>query len=150
MRRGRLRKEELQALRQNLQEIRKEKETQEESKKTNRLKVYILIAVIVAVIAISGFISLTGKVVAEKGTDKFVKCLSSSGLVLLGSNSCDYCDSLKSSLGESSIYLNYVDCDKDKSRCAETKEYPMWVFNGQQLRSNFTLQELSIITKCIL
>ncbi len=151
MRHGRLQREEIKSLKRGLEEVRKKQEGEKTKQDKSRIRVYILIAVIVAAVAVSAYFSITAKVIAEDGTyDKFVKCLSSKSLVLFGSADCEYCNSLKSAFGQSSNFLSYIDCSKDKSRCGDVKEYPMWHFSGQYLRGNFSLQELSIITKCIL
>ncbi|HLD56701.1 MAG TPA: hypothetical protein VJA47_00235 [archaeon] len=149
MRNGRLKKEEIKSLRKGLEEVRKRQDGKK-TKNRGMIRVYILIAIIVAVLAVSGYLSITAKVISVTQTDKFAKCLSSSGLVLFGSEDCQYCDNLKSSLNSSASYLNYVDCSAEKAKCADIKEYPTWGYGGQNLLGEFSLQELSIITKCVL
>lgn len=150
MRRGRLRREELKSIKKTIEEGRQEKEEIKKERHVN-MRLYILVAVIVAVILLAGYFSITGKVISSGGKyDDFVSCASSRGLILFGSDKCEYCSVLRSSLAESFMLVNYIDCSSDQTRCIGVMEYPTWNYNGQYIRGNFSLEEIGIITKCVL
>ncbi len=150
MRRGRLRREELKSIKKTIKEGRQEKEEIKKERIVN-VKLYILIAVIIAAVLVVGYFSITGKVISTGGRlDNFASCIASRGLILFGSDTCQYCNILRSNLEESFRLINYIDCPADQVKCTGVMEYPTWNYNGQYIKGNFSLEEISIITKCIL
>ncbi len=150
MRRGRLRREELKSIKKTIEEGRQEKEEVKKERNVN-IKLYLLVVIIIAVVLVAGYFSITGKVfLKENKYDKFVSCIVSRDLILFGNQNCEYCNSLKSNLGESFKLINYIDCSSDQSNCGQVAEYPTWKYNEQYIKGNLSLEEISIITKCIL
>lgn len=78
------------------------------------------------------------------------KCLTEKGVVMYGTEWCGYCKRQKQAFGDSFQYVNYVDCDKEKTRCAEAgvRGYPTWVINGEISPGLKELSQLASLAGC--
>ena len=79
-------------------------------------------------------------------------CLTEKGLVMYGTEWCGYCKKQKSLFGDSFTDVNYVDCEKDRSKCVEAgvQGFPTWVINGQLRPGVHSLEELASLSGCSL
>jgi glutaredoxin len=82
--------------------------------------------------------------------DTFAKCLTAKEATIYGTNWCPHCKSQKEMFGDSFQYINYVDCDKDKSACfkAVVEGYPTWKINGDNYPGEQSLEKLASLTGC--
>ncbi|MFP4112248.1 MAG: hypothetical protein ACLFPQ_03530 [Candidatus Woesearchaeota archaeon] len=82
--------------------------------------------------------------------DSFAKCLSESGMIMYGSETCGACNSQKNLFGSSFQYVNYIDCYENRAACtnAEIQYFPTWIYQGEKYVGVKSIQELSDITGC--
>lgn len=82
--------------------------------------------------------------------DSFAQCLTEKGAVIYGTQWCSYCQSQKEMFGSSFEYINYVDCDFERSKCdkAGVRTYPTWQINGELYTGQQTMYKLASLAKC--
>jgi hypothetical protein len=82
--------------------------------------------------------------------DDFAKCLTREGATIYGTDTCTFCKDQKSDFGSSFQYVDYVNCDYEKSQCdlAGVSAYPTWTYDGNRLRGKQKLSYLSDLTGC--
>ncbi len=121
---------------------------------------YVIIAVIVAVLALGGFVSYqsyksAGPAVSS-ALDGFATCLKDKGVIFYGAFWCPHCQATKKMFGASAKLLPYVECSTPDGNnqtqiCIEKgiKQYPTWKFpDGSELTGERTLAELAEKTSC--
>lgn len=97
-------------------------------------------------------------VLTEQGDNKtaattredFVNCLKESGLIMYGSNSCEYCRQQKKMFGSQFEELNFVNCEFEKDLC-ESKgitAYPVWEIGTQRAIGIQNFEQLSQLANC--
>ena len=82
--------------------------------------------------------------------EDFVNCLKESGLIMYGSNSCEYCRQQKKMFGSQFEELNYVNCEFEKDLC-ESKGitvYPVWEIGTQRAIGIQNFEQLSQLANC--
>ncbi|MFH1439210.1 MAG: thioredoxin domain-containing protein [Candidatus Woesearchaeota archaeon] len=77
--------------------------------------------------------------------DAFAKSLTEKGAVMYGTEWCSHCKAQKALFGSSFQYINFVDCDKEQSKCiaAGVEGYPTWSINGKLYPGTQSLADLS-------
>jgi hypothetical protein len=82
--------------------------------------------------------------------DQLAKCLSKNGAIMYGTEWCSHCQNQKKMFGESFQYINFVDCDQYKDRCATNgiEGYPTWIIDGQKYPGEQSLNRLASLAKC--
>ena len=77
--------------------------------------------------------------------DEFAKYLTAQDIVMYGTEWCSHCKNNKALFGNSFQYVNFVDCDEDRSACsaAGVKGYPTWVVDGQNYPGEQSLERLA-------
>ncbi|OHB22850.1 MAG: hypothetical protein A2939_03520 [Parcubacteria group bacterium RIFCSPLOWO2_01_FULL_48_18] len=109
--------------------------------------------VIVAAMAISGFIFLEDGNQGAGDLDAFAKCLADRGITMYGADWCPHCQNQKKAFGSSFGFVPYVECPDDPKRCltAGISGFPTWIFpNGKKLEGEQELQKLSEESGCSL
>lgn len=78
------------------------------------------------------------------------KCLKEKGVQMYGVDTCVYCQAQKKMFGEDFSFINYTNCDFDKSVCAEKgiSTYPVWQINGSMSAGVLSLDQLAALTNC--
>jgi glutaredoxin len=91
---------------------------------------------------------------AEPGPfDEFAQCITDSGAVFYGTEWCSHCKNQKALFSTSLSKIDFVDCDKNSSRCRENKitGYPTWIFgDGTRASGTQRLTSLADKTGCTL
>jgi len=110
----------------------------------NKIKIWIVIGIVVLVGIIWTFN------VSGGSYDSFAQCLTSKGVKMYGTDWCGNCQDQKKSFGSSFQYIDYINCDKDRSACsaASVKGYPTWHINNRVLLGTQPLQILAQISEC--
>jgi len=87
---------------------------------------------------------------ASDGAEALAKCLTEKEVIMYGVEWCGYCNNQKSAFGDAFQYVTFVDCDKDKKRCAEAgiRGYPTWVINGEASPGGKSLDQLASLAGC--
>jgi len=82
--------------------------------------------------------------------DSLAQCLAKKGAVMYGTEWCPHCQNQKRMFGSSFQYINYVDCDRYKSKCrdAGVSGYPTWVINGENYPGGQPLHRLASLSGC--
>ena len=82
--------------------------------------------------------------------DTFAQCLTEKGATMYGTEWCGHCKDQKADFGSSFQYVNFVDCDKQKSLCVTegVKGYPTWIINGELYSGRQNMFKLSQLTDC--
>lgn len=85
-----------------------------------------------------------------KERSSLAKCLAGLGVKMYGSDACPYCQNQKKMFGEDFSQIKYINCDFDKSVCAEKgiTGYPVWEIDGKMSRGLLSLEELAAATGC--
>jgi len=110
---------------------------------------WIIIGIVVAGLIILNNTCITGNCVQESVHDDFAKYLTSEGISLAGTDWCSYCKAQKELFGDSFRYVDFYNCDNERTWCADhgVQGYPTWVFPNGELypgtRSIDELKELS-------
>ena len=98
------------------------------------------------------FISLTLTGCSNKPGeyDTFAKCLSEKDITMYGTEWCSHCKNQKKAFGKSFQYVNYVDCDFQKSECdnAGVSGYPTWIVDGEKYSGEQPLSRLAYLSGC--
>lgn len=78
------------------------------------------------------------------------KCLSDFGVKMYGSDACPYCQNQKKMFGEDFSLIKYINCDFDKSVCAQKgiTGYPVWEINDRMSQGLLSLEKLAAATGC--
>ena len=84
------------------------------------------------------------------GLDEFANCLTENNAVFYGTEWCGYCNEQKRIFGDSMRYVNFVDCDIQRTICDAQgiRGYPTWKINGEELLGVQSLQTLATKTGC--
>jgi len=83
--------------------------------------------------------------------DEFAQCLTEKGFIMVGTNTCNYCNKQKDRLGKSFQYINYKNCNQDPGWCASSgiDDFPTWVLPDGSIKSGLQeLQTLSDLSGC--
>ncbi|MBS3121346.1 hypothetical protein J4434_00495 [Candidatus Woesearchaeota archaeon] len=82
--------------------------------------------------------------------DTFAKCLTEKGAVMYGTEWCKYCKAQKELFGNSFRFINYVDCEKQASKCIQDgiKGYPTWIIDGKIYSGKQEFFDLTFVTGC--
>ncbi|MDD4251280.1 MAG: thioredoxin domain-containing protein [Candidatus ainarchaeum sp.] len=113
----------------------------------NITKKGIIIGLVVIIVLVFGLmIQGTSNEETNSGLDEFAQCLTKKGVVMFGTSWCSYCNKQKELFETSFKYVDFVDCDNDKSACVNNgvKGYPTWKINGENYSG---LQQLNIIAQ---
>jgi len=88
----------------------------------------------------------------DKTYDNFAQCLTDEGAVMYGTEWCSHCQNQKKAFRDSFKYIDFVDCDKQKSVCGEAgiEGYPTWKINGQNYPGEKELDALASLSGCSL
>ncbi len=80
----------------------------------------------------------------------FAQCLTEKGIVMYGTEWCSHCKAQKAMFGKSFEFVNYVDCDKDKSACVinGVRGYPTWKINEKLYPGEQKLERLAALSGC--
>jgi thiol-disulfide isomerase/thioredoxin len=90
--------------------------------------------------------------------DSFAQCLTEKGMKFYGAFWCPHCQAMKRLFGNSTKYLNYIECSTPNGQaqtqiCVDNKieGYPTWVFaDGSRMSGEVKLSQLSEKTGCAL
>jgi glutaredoxin len=121
--------------------------------KKNILKNPLLYIVLVFVLigTFYGYKTIIGRVIdTENNMDSFAQCLSKKGAVMYGTETCPYCVKQKNLFGDSFIYVNYIDCQKNPQECVGLSGVPTWKINGKLYPGLKSLEQLSELSGCVL
>ena len=110
-----------------------------------------IIALIVVIVLIGVFalnILLGGQ--EEIASDSFAQCLAEKGAKMYGTEWCSHCNDQKEMFGEAFRFIDFIDCDADRSICNAEKitGYPTWQINGQNFQGTKSLKALSELSSC--
>lgn len=84
------------------------------------------------------------------GTDAFAACLTEKGVTMYGSESCGHCKNQKRIFGDSFKYVNYINCNQDRSICSQAgiPGYPTWKIDGKNYPGMQPLERLASLSGC--
>lgn len=118
----------------------------------------VLLKVFLAVIALGVLGEYLLNRVNDQGGDNavvtkagFAQCLTDKGVIMYGSDSCEYCQNQKKMFGSSFEKINYVKCDFDKQICEQKgiSGYPVWEIGGKLSAGVKTFNQLANATGCV-
>lgn len=111
-----------------------------------RKNILIVLFISIILLAINGCSNKPGEY------DAFAKCLSAKDITMYGTEWCSYCKKQKEEFGKSFQYVNYVDCDFQRSECdkAGVRSYPTWQINGELYTGKQPLSRLAYLSGCVL
>jgi hypothetical protein len=115
------------------------------------MKKIILSLGVLLMIFLVGCSSITGKATDSQGElDSFAQCLTDKGVKMFGTEWCSHCKNQKAEFGSSFEYVDYIDCDADKTACiqAGVEGYPTWQINGQNYPGKQPLGKLASLSGC--
>jgi len=80
----------------------------------------------------------------------FAQCLTEKEIVMYGTEWCSHCKAQKAMFGKSFEFVNYVDCDKDRSECLinGVRGYPTWKIDGELYPGEQKLEKLASLSGC--
>ncbi|MBU3941128.1 MAG: hypothetical protein KKH88_04335 [Nanoarchaeota archaeon] len=115
-----------------------------------RVVSYIIIAVVIIIALIFFVGGCSGQVTPIPNNDELAQCLTESGATMYGTEWCSHCKDQKDLFGNSFQYVNYVDCDQDKTSCSNAgiTGYPTWVINNEKYPGVQQLSKLKELTNC--
>jgi len=107
-------------------------------------KKIIFLFILIISLAINGCSNKPGEY------DAFAQCLTEKDVVMYGTEWCSHCQNQKKEFGKSFQYINYVDCDFQKSECnkAGVKGYPTWNIDGTNYPGEQPLYRLASLSGC--
>ncbi len=122
----------------------------------------LIIALIVLIVGIFGFIIYQSKTADEPGIssvpggmDAFAECLSEAGAKFYGASWCSHCKNQKLAFGDSFEFVNYIECalpgggQAEECGNADITAYPTWRFSdGSKRLGELSFEELSRKTGC--
>ncbi|MBU1246094.1 MAG: hypothetical protein ABIJ20_01870 [Nanoarchaeota archaeon] len=114
-----------------------------------RVVSYIIITVIIIALIFFAITLFTG-VDPISDNDQLARCLTQNGATMYGTEWCSHCKDQKELFGDSFQYVNYVDCDQDKTSCSNAgiTDYPTWVINNEKYPGVQQLSKLKELTNC--
>lgn len=122
-----------------------------------KLKHVLYATIPIALICVLVIFLLTNVPNPTSKYDNFAKCLTEKDVVMYGAYWCPHCTNQKNIFGESFKYVNYVECDArgENARpelCEQEniQSIPAWVIDGKQYVGEHSLQELGVLTGCVL
>lgn len=82
--------------------------------------------------------------------DTFAKCLTEKGVVMYGTEWCSHCKNQKELFGNSYRFINYIDCEKQASKCFQdgVKGYPTWIIDGKMYAGEQQFLDLAFVSGC--
>lgn len=121
----------------------------------NKKNKIFTVVLVVLIIGIAGFMiwQSTKNSQGSSVLDDFAKCLTQKGLVVYGTDSCEWCQKQKADFGNSWQFITYANCGNDPQRCvaAKVEATPTWIFpDGKMLVGYQTLKQLSGASACVL
>ena len=107
---------------------------------------FIIILLIIGFIY--GYKSIIAKPLASGQYDEFAQYLTEQGVKLYGTEWCPHCKNQKKLFGNSFQYIDYIDCDKQRSVCSavDIRGYPTWNINNQNYPGEQSLERLAQLT----
>ncbi len=116
----------------------------------NKISVIIFIVLICGLI---GFLIWQGarNAQASPALIAFAKCLTEKGLVMYGTDSCEWCQKQEADFKSAWQFINYANCIKNPQRCVaqNIESTPTWIFgDGKRLVGYQTLGQLSKESGC--
>ncbi len=101
--------------------------------------------VVIAGIIIINNTCILGNCVEDTTHHDFAQYLTSEGIAMAGTDWCHYCKNQKEMFGDSFQYIDYKNCDNERSWCLDhgVQGYPTWVFpDGEIYPGVRTIAEL--------
>lgn len=107
-------------------------------------KIIFLLFALIILLAINGCSNKPGEY------DALAQCLTEKDVVMYGTEWCSHCQNQKKEFGKSFQYIDYVDCDFQKSECdkAGVKGYPTWVIDKTNYPGEQPLYRLASLSGC--
>ena len=115
-----------------------------------RVVSYTILAAVIIIVLIFFVVGCSRQVTPISDTAQLAQCLTEKEAVMYGTEWCGHCQNQKELFGDSFQYINYVDCDKDKTSCSNAgiTGYPTWVINNQKYPGVQQLSKLKELTNC--
>ncbi len=118
----------------------------------NKISIIIFIVLICGAV---GFLIWQGvkNAQASPALITFAKCLTEKGLVVYGTDSCEWCQKQKADFKSAWQFINYANCINDPQRClaVNIESTPTWIStDGKRLVGYQTLEKLSEESGCFL
>lgn len=109
---------------------------------------FYFVIILLIIISFYGYKNITGRAVQSGEYDEFAKYLTSQGVKMYGTEWCSYCKSNKKTFGSSFQYIDFIDCDKDRSACRDAgiSGYPTWNVDGENYPGEQSLERLAQLT----
>ena len=106
-------------------------------------KIWITLAVIIAVIIFSIIIMSRGNGVSKQTAI----CIANNSelYVQLGCNACAHQEEM---FGKNSEYLNIIDCWYEREKCLEIQYVPTWIIKGEKYTGVQSIEKLKELTDC--
>ena len=81
---------------------------------------------------------------------RLAECMTEKGAVIYGSRGCSITVKQLNLFGNASRYLDYVDCNDNRDRCAKNsiRYYPTWICKGRRITGSYPLDALADFTGC--
>ena len=122
----------------------------------NKKSLTYIIIILIVVVVIFGYYAFfrnngsNGESGGVGLNDVLAKCLTEKGVKMYGTEWCSYCKKQKEAFGNSFQYIDYIDCDKERSKCtaAGVKGYPTWVISGENYPGVQSFERLSSLSGC--
>ncbi len=113
-------------------------------------KKHKIVFVLVGVLFLSVILFLSFRPRTPGAFDEFAKCLNSEGVVMYGTEWCDFCQRQKDMFDGSFDLVNYIDCDRNTPECNArgVEGFPSWDIEGELYSGIMDLGELSELTGC--
>ena len=108
---------------------------------------------ILAGIVIASTLVLTGcstNTNASPETTRLAKCLTEEEFTMYGAEWCPHCQEQKQRFGSAFKHVNYVDCERQNSKCEEAgvEGIPMWTDGETRLSGTQPLERLAQVSDC--
>lgn len=112
-----------------------------------------LIIFIILIAGVIGFLIWQGvkNNQAAPALTAFARCLSEKGLVMYGTDSCEWCQKQKADFKSAWQFIKYVNCFNDVQQCSALaiESTPTWIFpDGKRVVGYQTLGQLSQLSGC--
>ncbi len=106
-------------------------------------RLWITIAIIIAVIILSAIILSRGNGVSKETT----MCIANNSelYVQLG---CHACENQEKLFGSNYKYLNVIDCWFEREKCLEIEKVPTWIIKGEKYTGVQSIEKLKELTGC--
>jgi len=84
--------------------------------------------------------------------DALAQCLTDTGFVMYGSDTCPHCKQQKKLFKGSFDLIDYVECGQEPGKCQEAgiQAYPTWVVDKQMYSGRKSMSELAELSGCSL